>query len=158
MTKLDIAMTDEERAEYLAEQRTMRLATVGEDGEPQVIPLWFAWVGGVMFFNTTLGNLSVRNIEANGRAASTVDDGDSYEQLRGIVVRGRAARVEPDDEVLDAVKREHGRKYFAGALPPYDAWRNRSWFRLDPAETTSWDFRKIPEAKERRRREREGGA
>ena len=32
---------------------------------------------------------------------------------------------------------------------PYDRWKNRTWFRLTPERITSWDFRKIPEAKAR---------
>ncbi|MBI4261381.1 MAG: pyridoxamine 5'-phosphate oxidase family protein, partial [Actinobacteria bacterium] len=36
---------------YLDDQPTVRLATVGPDGAPHVVPLWFAWVDGTLFVN-----------------------------------------------------------------------------------------------------------
>jgi len=42
-------MTPEELDSYLTEQRVLRLATVGTDGWPHVVPLWFLWDDGVFF-------------------------------------------------------------------------------------------------------------
>jgi hypothetical protein len=63
------------------------------------------------------------------------------------------------DERLPAVREAFGRKYFGGNEPPYERWRNRFYLRLTPDDVSSWDFRKIPEARARRdakRRAREG--
>ena len=59
MAKLDLSLTDDELDRFLAEQRTIRLATATQDGRPQVVPLWFVWLDRVVFMNSTLGNMSM---------------------------------------------------------------------------------------------------
>lgn len=156
MAKLDISMTSEELEDYLTTQRTVRIATAAPDGTPHVIPLWFVWHDGSMFLNSTLGNVTVENMERSGRATAGVDDGETYDQLRGVVLTSRAARGDGDPRIPE-VERLWSEKYLGGNPVPYGAWRNRAWFRLDPQATASWDFRKIPEAKARRAAAKSGG-
>jgi nitroimidazol reductase NimA-like FMN-containing flavoprotein (pyridoxamine 5'-phosphate oxidase superfamily) len=148
MAKLDLSLTREELEGFLAGQRTVRVATVNGRGRPQVVPLWFVWLDEAMFLNSTLGNLTVRNLEANPQVSAVVDDGESYEELRGAILRGRLVRAD-DDRRIPAVADAWSVKYMGGDPVPYGRWKNRAWFRLDPEEITSWDFRKIPEARAR---------
>ena len=150
MGRLDLSLTPEERDRFLEEQRTVRLATVDEGGEPQVVPLWFVWLHGAIFFNTTLGNRSIRSVGARPLAAATVDDGEAYGELRGVTFRGVVERSDDDSRIGD-VKAVYARKYYGGDPVPFDRWRGRAWFRLTPDHEASWDFRKIPEARERAR-------
>ena len=149
MTKLDIALTDDEVEAFLGAQRTVRLATSGGAGGPQVVPLWFVWLDGALFMNSTLGNRTIVNLTDDPRAAAVVDDGDEYESLRGVVLRGEVT-VNPDDPRLERVRERWSAKYMGGGPLPYDRWRSRVWMRLDPSDVASWDFRKIPEARARR--------
>jgi nitroimidazol reductase NimA-like FMN-containing flavoprotein (pyridoxamine 5'-phosphate oxidase superfamily) len=144
--RLDISMTPEEIEAYLGERRTIRLATVGADGEPHVVPLWFVWTGGAVFMNSTLGNVTLRNLAAHPAATGSVDDGESYGELRGVLIHGP---VEPtaDDPRLPAVAEAWSNKYLGGNPVPYTRWRNRVWLRQAPVRLTSWDFRKIPAAR-----------
>jgi nitroimidazol reductase NimA-like FMN-containing flavoprotein (pyridoxamine 5'-phosphate oxidase superfamily) len=148
VTKLDLSLSTDELDAYLHSQRTVRLATASLDGNPHVIPLWFVWVDRTVFLNTTLGNLTVNQFIANPRVAGVVDDGPAYEELRGVVLHGRIERAD-DDARLPEVRRRWSDKYMGGGPVPYDRWRNRIWLRLQPDRLTSWDFRKIPEAKGR---------
>jgi PPOX class probable F420-dependent enzyme len=156
MGKLDITLTDDELHGFLAKQRTIRLATASPDGRPQVVPLWFVWIDGIVFMNSTQGNVSIRNVEANPRATGAVDDGEPYEELRGVVIEG-AVEWANDDPRLETVKETWSNKYMHGNPVPYDRWKGRRWFRLLPERVTSWDFRKIPEAKARAKAEAEAG-
>jgi nitroimidazol reductase NimA-like FMN-containing flavoprotein (pyridoxamine 5'-phosphate oxidase superfamily) len=149
MSSLDLSLTAEELEAYLRDQRTVRVATVGPDGTPHVVPLWFVWHGGVMFLNSTLGNPTVENMLRAGRAAGVVDDGETYDVLRGAVVTGKTDRAE-DDPRLPEVERAWSAKYLGGGELPYRRWRNRVWLRIVPERIASWDFRKIPEARARR--------
>jgi len=146
---LDLSLTPGELDRFLAESRTARVATVGPEGEPHVVPLWFVWLDGVMFVNTTLGNRTVRNVERDPRTAATVDDGEQYEELRGAVLRGRLEAASGDSR-LQEVGDAFAAKYFGGNRPHFEGWRNRMFLRLVPARISSWDFRKIPEALARR--------
>jgi len=98
--------------------------------------------------NSTLGNMSIRNLQRNPRATGSIDDGGPYEELRGALVEG-TVEFTTDDPRLDQVKQAWSEKYMNGGPVPYDRWKNRTWFRLTPERITSWDFRKIPEAKAR---------
>lgn len=149
MAKLDLSLTDEEREAFLASQRTARVATVDEQGMPHVVPLWFVWHDGVLFLNSTLGNMTVENCLRNAMAAATVDDGETYDVLRGVTIVGRVEPAEEDPRI-EAVERLWSEKYLGGNPPPYRRWRNRVWLRLVPDRIASWDFRKIPEARARR--------
>ena len=140
-------MTPEELDAYLRTQRTIRLATVSPDGSPHVVPLWFVWTGGLLFMNSTLGNVSLRNVRANPMATGVVDDGDAYDQLRGAIVRGRIGWGQEDR--TDVVNRSWSEKYLGGSPVPFERWKSRVWFHLVPEHLSSWDFRKIPEARAR---------
>jgi nitroimidazol reductase NimA-like FMN-containing flavoprotein (pyridoxamine 5'-phosphate oxidase superfamily) len=148
MAKLDLSLTAQEVDQFLLEQRTIRLATATPQGQPHVVPLWFVWVDHTVFMNSTLGNVTVQNIQRNPAAAGSIDDGDTYAHLRGVLVRGRVERAD-DDPRLDTVMHRWSEKYMGGNPLPYARWKNRAWFRLVPEHLASWDFRKIPEAKAR---------
>jgi PPOX class probable F420-dependent enzyme len=149
MAALDVSLSRDEIDVYLRDQRTVRVATVGADGTPHVIPLWFVWVDGGLYVNTTKGNRSVRNLEHDPRASVTVDDGDGYDELRGVTMAG-TMREASEDPQLDTVVSAFAEKYFGGNAPHFTRWRNRFFLKLVPERVASWDFRKIPEARARR--------
>ena len=86
--------TDEE-LEYLAGQRLGRIATVGRDGQPHVVPTSFRYnaehdaidVGGLRMSQTK----KLRDVQRSGRASIVVDDVLPPWQPRMIEVRGTAA-------------------------------------------------------------------
>jgi PPOX class probable F420-dependent enzyme len=146
MTRLDLSLNPDELEWYLRLERTVHLATVGPDGSPHVVPLWFVWLDGTMFMNSTDGNASVRNLEQNPRATGCVDDGKTYADLRGVILHGTVERA-GDDPRLPDVEHMWSEKYLGGNPVPFVHWRNRVWLRMKPERFTSWDFSKIPEAR-----------
>jgi pyridoxamine 5'-phosphate oxidase family protein len=83
--------------EYLAEQRLGRIATVGPDGQPHVVPTSFRYnaehdaidVGGMRMSSTK----KLRDVERTGRASIVIDDVLPPWQPRMIEVRGTAAVI-----------------------------------------------------------------
>jgi len=88
--------TDKE-IEYLAGQRLGRIATVGADGQPHVVPTSFRYnpdhdaidVGGLRMSQTK----KVRDVRQTGRATIVVDDVLPPWQPRMIEIRGTAEVV-----------------------------------------------------------------
>ena len=88
--------TDKE-LEYLAGQRLGRIATVGPDGQPHVVPTTFRYnaghdaidVGGMRMSQTK----KLRDVQRTGRASIVIDDVLPPWQPRMIEVRGTAAVV-----------------------------------------------------------------
>jgi pyridoxamine 5'-phosphate oxidase family protein len=95
--------TDKE-IEYLAEQRLGRIATVGADGQPHVVPTSFRYnpehdaidVGGLRMSQTK----KVRDVRRSGRATIVVDDVLPPWQPRMIEIRGTAAVVPSGGKAL----------------------------------------------------------
>jgi pyridoxamine 5'-phosphate oxidase family protein len=83
---------------YLQSQRLGRLATVGADGQPHVVPVGFRYnadqdaieIGGHGGFTT---RKKYRDVRQNNRVAFVVDDLASLDpwRVRGIEMRGEAA-------------------------------------------------------------------
>jgi hypothetical protein len=86
-------MSAHEAAAFLAEERTVTCATLGPRGWPHMMPLWYvlrdsaaegpaprlwAWTYGV--------SQKVRNLEREPRATLQIEAGESYEQLRGVML------------------------------------------------------------------------
>ena len=135
-----LRMTDAELDAYLTDQRVLRLATLERDGWPHVVPLWFLWHGGAFWVHNLRQSRRTRNLERGGPASVVVDDGVSYEQLRGVTARVTVQLVE-EGEQTERLRRRFASKYFdAPTMPPM---RSHDWRRLQPLELRSWDFRKL---------------
>lgn len=100
------AFTDRE-LEYLTDQRRLaRLATVGTDGTPHVVPGGFAYNAELDAID--LGGYDVertkkfRDVTRNGRAAVVIDDLASTDPFRprGVEIRGRAEAVDQPDALI----------------------------------------------------------
>ena len=98
------AFTDKE-LEYLAGQRLGRIATVGPDGQPHVVPTSFRYnpeqdtidVGGLRMSQTK----KLRDVRRTGRASIVVDDVLPPWQPRMIEVRGTAVVVPDGGKALN---------------------------------------------------------
>ncbi|MGW4220166.1 pyridoxamine 5'-phosphate oxidase family protein [Streptomyces bacillaris] len=142
-----IMMTPEERDAYLREQRTCRVATLAADGPPHIGALWFVWDGTSLWLYSITRSLRWSQLREDPRIAVVVDDGEAYDELRGVELAGTAEFVgeaprtgEPCPE-LDVPERLFPAKYFGMTEMPHDG--RHAWLRLTPSTVTSWDFRKL---------------
>jgi hypothetical protein len=140
-----IAMTPAEVDAFLAEQRTCRVATVGPGG-PHATPLWFAWHGGALWLTSVVRSQRWSDLQRDPRVAAVVDAGDSYDQLRGVELRGRVEvvgevpRTGADAPELAGPEQLFADRYTGGTVV-HDG--RHGWLRLAPDKITSWDFRKL---------------
>jgi nitroimidazol reductase NimA-like FMN-containing flavoprotein (pyridoxamine 5'-phosphate oxidase superfamily) len=139
-----IAMTREEVDAFLAEERTCRVATVGRDG-PHATPLWYAWHGGALWLTSVVRSQRWTDLQRDPRVAVVVDAGTSYDELRGVELRGRVEVVgevprtgQPVPE-LEAAEQLMADRYMGGTFV-HDG--RHAWLRMAPDKITSWDFRK----------------
>lgn len=120
-----MATFTEKEIDYLRRQRLGRLATVGSDGSPHVVPVGFRLdaeaqvieVGG----HGLSGSKKWRDLQANPRVALVVDDLESVNPWtpRGIEIRGQAE-----------LHAEGGEKFGPG-------W-DSAWIRILPRRIVSW--------------------
>src|ERR1700749_3743276 len=87
----------EKEIDYLAGQRLGRIATVGADGQPHVVPTSFRYnaehdaidVGGMRMSQTK----KLRDVQRTGRGSMVIDDVLPPWQPRMIEVRGTAVLI-----------------------------------------------------------------
>jgi PPOX class probable F420-dependent enzyme len=118
-----IKMSEEETAAFLAEERTVTCATIGPHGLPHVVPLWYVLrepsvgAGARIWSWTYAASQKVRNLERDPRATLQVEAGDSYEQLRGVMLECEAL-VHRDTADVAALGREIFSRYAAARGEP----------------------------------------
>jgi nitroimidazol reductase NimA-like FMN-containing flavoprotein (pyridoxamine 5'-phosphate oxidase superfamily) len=131
--------------------RTMSLATIGADGWPHVVAMWFALYEGSITFMAFRGSQKCRNLARDDRVTCLVEAGEHYAQLRGVQIRGRVRKV-PADKRLGAACAVAAR-YSGSPINPDDVLcqiKSRIVYVVTPVATVSWDHRKMSAAGERR--------
>jgi pyridoxamine 5'-phosphate oxidase family protein len=123
----------ERELDYLSERRLGRIATVGKDGTPHVVPVGWSFnpeqdsidVGGTDFAKTK----KFRDARRSGRASIVVDDLVSTDpwKPRGIEIRGRAeaidgeqplVRIHPERVVSWGIESDRLGERFSRAIEP----------------------------------------
>ena len=147
-TRDKIRMTEAEVDTFLKEQRTMAVATIGADGRPHVVAMWYAFVDGALCFWTFAKSQKVVNLRRDSRITCLVEDGDVYANLRGVELVARAHITDDEDEVIKFGIAESARYQ---NVPVNEAMiaavkkmaNKRVVVRLEVERVVSWDHRKL---------------
>ncbi|MCK5634137.1 MAG: TIGR03618 family F420-dependent PPOX class oxidoreductase [Anaerolineales bacterium] len=114
-------ITDEKKA-------LASLATLMDDGSPQVTPVWFDVEGDFLRINTVRGRVKDRNMVSRREVAMLImDPGDPY---RYIHIRGTVAAQREED----AVEHTHvlAKKYLGVDKNPWHEGKSRVIFLIQP--------------------------
>lgn len=146
------SMTPEEVREFLRTQRTLILSTLKRDGAPVSHALWFTYLDDAVYFDTQSASLKARNIRRDPRVCCLVEAGESYFELRGVMIQGRCAPVEDPDEArrVEAAAAEKSARIGSGieGLPSWfgDSRKGRRergarvLLKVPLEKVSSWNF------------------
>jgi PPOX class probable F420-dependent enzyme len=143
-----IKMTEAEQFAFLAEEKTVIVTSFGPRGWPHSMPMWFVVRDGEVWMWTYRTSQKVKNVERDPRATLLVEAGETYDQLRGVMIEAEAEVVEDYDAVLE-LGRELFARYTPGAEGPEveealaAQARKRVGIRYRPRRVVSWDHRKL---------------
>jgi PPOX class probable F420-dependent enzyme len=146
--RAEIAMTADEAAAFIADQRVVTCATVGRDGWPHLMPLWFVVREGECWAWTYAKSQKVRNLERDARCTLQLEAGDTYDQLRGVMLKCEC-RIHRDRAVVTGVGAEIAERYGGADLDEQArAYVERQAVKrvamqFAVSETASWDHRKL---------------
>lgn len=101
-------MTPEQRDDFLRGTRIAKLITLYADGAPTAVPIWFEWDGERARMFTARGSEKVRRIQADPRAALTVETSVG-EPEAWVTIEGTAAIL--DEGGMDLARRLAYRYY-----------------------------------------------
>jgi PPOX class probable F420-dependent enzyme len=142
-----IRMTDAEVEEFLASERTVQLASIGPDGAPHLVPMWFAVIDGRIALWTYAKSQKAANLRRDGRVTCLLESGDTYGELRGVAITGRAELVDDYDTVYRVgealYRRYQGDMSHASRAGVEAEAKKRVAVFIDPAKTVTWDHRKL---------------
>jgi PPOX class probable F420-dependent enzyme len=141
-------MTEAEVDAFLEEQRTMSVATIGADGRPHVVAMWYAFVDGALCFWTFAKSQKVVNLRRDDRITCLVEDGDVYTNLRGVELIARAHITDDEDEVIEfgvaeSVRYQNTPANEAMMAAVKKMANKRVVVRLEIERVVSWDHRKL---------------
>lgn len=141
-------MSDEEVDGFLRERQTMNIATFGPDGNIHLVAMWYGFIDGKPAFETFTKSQKVKNLLRDPRITVLVEDGDQYEELRGVELVG-TAEVSDDPETVMTVARSVVERYFPVDKPEdLDAIaaglaHKRSAIVINADKVVSWDHHKL---------------
>lgn len=143
-------MTDSELQAFLGECRTLILCTIGPDGVPDPVPMWFIARPDGLYMRTYAKSQKVANLRRDPRAAVLAERGDRYAELRGAQFSG-TVEISSDVDLICGV--------FADLLVKYEGMdpqhrdsaasgyrgkaRQMAALRLVPERIATWDHRKL---------------
>ena len=70
--------------DFLEEKRFAVLATINDDGTPQLTVMWFALRDDTIVMNTTLSRVKGKNLQRDPRISICVEDGYRYVSISGV--------------------------------------------------------------------------
>jgi PPOX class probable F420-dependent enzyme len=148
-----IRMSEDELREFVEEQQVMTVATLGPNGRPHLMPLWYVpQPDGELIGWTFAKSQKAKNLERDPHATIQIEDGVEYQELRGTMLE-----CDVDVERDTAEVTEFGMKIFeryatdgSGDGLPNGVREmvekqapKRVGLRFHPTRTVSWDHRKL---------------
>ena len=145
--RAQIVMSEDEIDEFVAKSRNGTLATIGPDGQPHLVAMWYAVVDGEIWFETKAKSQKAVNVRRDPRITFLLEDGDTYDTLRGVSFEGTAEIIDDPDAIFRvgvSVWERYTGPYTDEAKPAVDMMMNkRIAIRLAVKRVRSWDHRKL---------------
>ncbi|MCZ8382514.1 PPOX class F420-dependent oxidoreductase [Mycobacterium sp. CPCC 205372] len=143
-----IVMSDAEIAEFIDRSRTATMATVLPSGRPHLVAMWYAVLDGEIWFETKAKSQKAVNLRRDPTVTVMIEDGDTYNTLRGVSIDGRAEIVDDDPDLLLRVGISVWERYtgpYSDDMRPFvdQMMNNRIAVRVVPERNRSWDHRKL---------------
>lgn len=140
-------MTAAEVDEFLRAPHHLQVATIGADGRPHLVAMWYGFLDGRLALWTYAKSQKVVNLRRDPRITCLAEAGSAYDELRGVELLGRATIVEDRASVLAA-----GRSVFDRYIGPFSEDHRPRLERMsskrvavvvDVERVVSWDHAKM---------------
>ena len=142
-----VEMTDDEIAAFIASSRTATMATIGSTGLPHLVAMWYGVIDGDIWFETKAKAQKVVNLKRNDALSVLIEDGLTYNALRGVALEGRGEIIDDPDKLwtlgVDIWERYTGP--YTEEMKPFveTMLHKRVCVRLHVERIRSWDHNKL---------------
>jgi PPOX class probable F420-dependent enzyme len=142
-----IRMTDAEIDAFLHERRPMTMCTINHDGTIHAVAMWYGFLDGEIAIETKAKAQKAINLQRNATITVMMEDGDYYEELRGVELVGHAEIVEDEAKRWELGVNLFERYYgtYSEELRPFveTMLHKRIVAKIMVDRTVSWDHRKL---------------
>jgi len=148
-----IEMTEDEVRRFIDSRKTITIVSNGPGGYPHPMPMWFARdPDDSIRMATYRTSQKILNIKRDPRVSLLCETGVEYQELRGVVLYGKAELVDDFELACDTLLRAGGRgeglpKDATAAKQVMEAMRKnaekRYVIRVKPDRVVSWDHAKL---------------
>ncbi|MGI9292650.1 MAG: pyridoxamine 5'-phosphate oxidase family protein [Pseudomonadales bacterium] len=143
-----IAMTEEELWDFIESQKSIQVCTLNKDGSPHLTVMWFAIKDKTIVLETFTKAQKIVNLKRNPKMAVLLEDGEKYEELRGVSINCEAELIDDYATVhalhVDVVVRNQpGVTAEQAEEFTRDMSKKKTVIRVRPQKVMSWDHRKL---------------
>jgi PPOX class probable F420-dependent enzyme len=123
------------------------MCSINHDGSIHAVAMWYGFLEGCVAVETKAKSQKVQNLRREPRLTCLFEDGDYYEELRGVELVGRAEIVDDPDRMfelgVDVFTRYYGS--YTDDLRPFveTMLHKRVVIKLQVERTVTWDHRKL---------------
>ncbi len=145
--RAEIQMSQAEITEFLTRGRVATLATNGPHGTPHLVAMWYGYIDGRIYFETKIKSQKAVNLTRDPRVTFLIEDGDTYDTLRGVSFEG-VAEIIDDPDVSHRVGVSVWERYtgpYTDEMKPFveQMMNKRVCVRIVARRARSWDHRKL---------------
>lgn len=143
-----ITLTEDEARAFVAEERTANVATLGPNGRPHLVPVYYVPRGLGLATWTYARSQKVRNLRRLAEATVLIEAGDSYPELRGLSMECTVRITEDANEVVAigaGIAERYGNVSAGAEVSDFVRAQaaKRVGLEFVPTKTVSWDHRKL---------------
>jgi len=146
-----IALSNDEKRDYLEAQKTLIIVSNGKDGFPHPMPMWFYVDDDGNYYCTTFRkSQKVLNFQRDPHASLLVESGEEYTELKSLLVYANCEVIDDFDTVCDTlvkintkgreVNDEQVSQLLAGVSRTAE---KRIVLKFTPVREVSWDHAKL---------------
>jgi general stress protein 26 len=142
-------MSGEEITTFLADGKVANVATMGANGRPHLVPMWYFPRGDGIATWTYRASQKAANLRRLAQATVLIETGDSYDQLRGVSMECDVELVEDTEKIAlmgaELMRRYNPSEQAATAATQFVRLQAHKRIGLvcTPTRIVSWDHRKL---------------
>ena len=146
--RAQIRMTDAEIRDFLAEQRTLQVASINRDGTPHLVAMWYGLIDDDIVFWTYGKSQKIANLRRDPRITCLVESGSKYEELKGVAITG-IGKISDDRDFVQRVGAVVFPRYNEGEIDEnvravlQRMGAKRVAVTIEPSKIVSWDHTKL---------------
>jgi PPOX class probable F420-dependent enzyme len=125
----------------------MTMCSINHDGSIHAVAMWYGFLDGAVAVETKAKAQKAQNLQRDPRLTCMFEDGDYYEELRGVELVGRAEVIDDPERMFELGVSVFERYYnpYTEELRPFveTMLHKRVVIKLHVDRVVSWDHRKL---------------